>query len=183
MDKVTITLAKAFILRARLTKFYNKLKSKIAGHSIVREFESSEATYKLQAETGEMLALYELTGSNLAELNALIDEANAKSPARRYLSLLTHLKMKGMILARFENEVENFQPTAKVYDSYAVDNFGNKGTYVEKSFVLGSDLDFKELVRQNSRAINDLEDKVAQSNAETLVEIPQGLVEFISNNI
>lgn len=179
---MNVTLAKAFIIRARLTKLYSKLRNNLAAHSLCREFENDEATNKLKDETSEMLNLYDQAGHYLADLNAFIDEANAKSPARKYLSLLTHLKMKNLILTRFETEAKQFQPTAKVYDSYAVDSFGNKGAYVEKQFVLGSDLDFKTLSHQNSREITDLEDKVAQVNAETIIDIPQEILEFISNN-
>lgn len=188
------SLLKAFTLRKRLRSIITTISDNLSDAPVyihvsstypdgqVVEHNKKPFEYKGRniEETYSLLLEAE---KNMVILNNLIDEANVKE-ARKYINELEMTKANVSMLESFAKEKKRFAETVSTYDSSFYDEAKEKrGGIITNRYTLVSDFDWAEEARNCKKKIVKLEDKLSEINATTVVEIPDGVLVFIENNI
>lgn len=171
-----ITLARAFVVRKRLINEIQTLHRTLHCTEAWRRKEESPLINGKSFK--DLIKELQDKRANLVALNTAIDRANAES-ARPILNKIEaekqNLSLYGVILER----VKQFEPISKEFDSYKFNEktkqLGDYITYENQLIVSdGSHEDalkeWTELYENKVKEIQDLEDKLSEVNASTLIE-------------
>lgn len=183
-----MNLARAFIARKRLTNYVNKLASDFDVAEVVEETTPVQTMRKnpkrpsANLDADAIFSELRFATDMLAKFNALIDEANAKSPAREILSKLTGLKRVCNLLDKKITQVAVFEPEVVDYDSYAYcAETNSRGNYVTRTFKLKTMINYEDEKKAIQKEIQSLEDKLAEINSTIVISIPEDLETFLNN--
>lgn len=171
-----ITLARAFVVRKRLINEIQTLHRTL--YSTTAWCRKEESRLINGKSFKDLLKELQDKRANLVALNTAIDRANAES-ARPILNMIEaekqNLSLYGAILER----VRVFEPVSKEFDSYKFNEKTNQlGDYVTyENQLIVSDGSYEdalkewtELYENKVKEIQDLEDKLSEVNASTLIE-------------
>lgn len=171
-----ITLARAFVVRKRLINEISTLHRTLYSTAVQRRKEENSLVDGKSFK--DLLKELQDKRAHLVDLNTAIDRANAES-ARPILNKIEaekqNLSLYGAILER----VREFEPVSKEFDAYKFNEktkqLGDYVTYENKLIV--SDGAFEDAVKEwtelyenKVKEIQDLEDKLSEVNASTLIE-------------
>ncbi len=171
-----ITLARAFVVRKRLINEIQTLHRTLYSTAVQRRKEENSLVDGKCFK--DLLKELQDKRARLVDLNTAIDKANAES-ARPILNMIEaekqNLSLYGIILER----VRAFEPVSKEFDAYKFNEktkqLGDYVTYENKLIV--SDGTFEDAVKEwtdlyenKVKEIQDLEDKLSEVNASTLIE-------------
>lgn len=165
-----ITLAKAFVLRKRITKEIDEINSKVSFAEVV--LREGEPCFDYNGMTLDSAVSYLVTRRKaLSILNSAIDKANAES-ARPILNEIEIEKRNLKTYSILANKQKSYIPVKKVFDEHEYNSQTNQlGTMVEVKFVLDTSKDYISLVRETEKKIQDLEDSLSDVNASVFVEL------------
>lgn len=165
-----ITLAKAFVLRKRITKEIDEIESKIRFAEIV--LREGEPNFNYNGMTfDEAVSRFLTRRKALSILNSAIDKANAES-ARPILNEIEIEKRNLKIFSFFAAKQEAYVPVKKVFDEHEYNPQTNQlGAMVEVKFILDTEIDFSSWAKEATKKIQDLEDNLSDINASVFVEL------------
>lgn len=171
-----ITLARAFVVRKRLINEISALHRGLYATSVQRAKEESPLINGKSFK--DLLQELQDKRASLVALNTAIDKANAES-ARPILNKIEAEKQNLSLYAVILERVKQFEPVSKTFDSYKYNEKTKQlGDYVtfENQLIVsnGSHEDaikeWTELYENKVKEIQDLEDKLSEVNASTLIE-------------
>lgn len=173
-----ITLARAFIVRKRLINEIQALHRTLYSTKVQRRNEESSLIDGKFFK--DLLKELQDKRARLVDLNTAIDRANAES-ARPILNKIEaekqNLSLYDAILAR----VKAFEPISKEFDVYKFNEktkqLGDTVTYENKLIVSDASSTYEDAVKEwtelyenKVKEVQDLEDKLSEVNASTLIE-------------
>jgi len=171
-----ITLARAFVVRNRLINEIQTLHRTLYGTTVQRRIEESSL---IDGKSfNDLLKELQDKRARLVELNTAIDKANAES-ARPILNKIEAEKQNLSLYDITLEKVKTFEPVSKEFDPYKFNEktkqLGDTVTYENKLIV--SDGAYEDAVKEwtenyenKVKEIQDLEDKLSEVNASTLIE-------------
>ena len=165
-----ITLAKAFVLRKRLTKEIDEISSKVSfAEVILRE---GDPNFNYNGMTLDSAVSRLITRRKaLSFLNSAIDRANAES-ARPILNNIEIEKRNLKTYSVLANKQKAYIPVKKVFDEHEYNPQTNQlGAMIEVKFVLDTAKDYSSLMKETEKKIQDLEDNLSDINASVFVEL------------
>ena len=187
-----ITLLKAFTLRKRLRSIIDNITEELRG---ARTFFEVSSTYpdgsvisgKDKAFDYNGLSLLETynlltaASNHMLELNNLIDEANAVH-ARKVINELELEKNKVGMLRALGNNRKRYSETVSEYQIFSESVRGGASGangIVTTKYKLTDDFDWAQESENCRKRIVKLEDKLAEVNASTTLELSDEIINFI----
>lgn len=190
-----ITLLKAFTLRKRLRTIID---------NIIGELREAQTFIKVSSKYPDgyiisgnekpfdhnglsLLDTYKLLNTangHMLTLNNLIDEANVVH-ARKIINELELEKGKAGMLKRLASNRKNFSESVSEYQVISDSVIGSDTArgLVTTKYQLTDDFDWIKEAENCRKKIVKLEDKLAEANASTQIEIDDKLLSFIEENI
>jgi hypothetical protein len=165
-----ITLAKAFVLRKRITKEIDEIESKIRyAEVILREGEPNFNYNRMTLDSAVSRLITRRKA--LSTLNSAIDKANAES-ARPILNEIEIEKRNLKLFSFLAAKQKAYVPVKKVFDEHEYNPQTNQlGAMIEVKFLLDTEKDYTSLAKDTEKKIQDLEDNLSDINASVFVEL------------
>lgn len=185
-----ISLSRSFILRTRLRSIIENFKDALSTASTYIHESSVYSDGKVVKTNAKPFSFHDMdlaktydtfTKANnyMIILNNLIDEANVLH-ARKIINELEMEKNKTALLRHLQREQESFTETR---DIVCQGDSKDSTYYVTENYKLTNDTDWKTLFTKNRKRISELEDKLSETNANSLFELPDEIISFISDNL
>ena len=182
-----INLTRAFTLRKRLRTILTDISKRINFANVGRldttvypddkVVKSTEKDFDYKGlnlqDTYELL----LKGNDyMLTLNNLIDKANVEH-ARPIINELENEKSKISLLKNLSDTANEFTETKTAYE--------NVGTVVlvTRNYVRTNDYDWNNAYNECKKNVVKLEDKLSEVNATTMFDVPEEIINFVSDNI
>lgn len=165
-----VTLARAFVVRKRILKDIGLLCAKAQMTKPI--YEKGKEDKKVDVD-GYIETIVSLRKS-LVELNNAIDVANASGP-RKIINEIEACKQNISTYSNAAANVSGFEPVKKVWDPYKFNSQTKQlGDYTTIEYVLcGKNAEYWQELEANERdRLLELEDKLAEANASTMVDLP-----------
>lgn len=174
-------LSRAFTVRSRLNAAYSKAAMAFAGSDVSVKADLDDTNRKIISPDDAYYNLMRI-GEAIAELNAAIEKANANSDARLILFKLNELKQRANMVNRMVGNVNAFQPVKQEYFQYEWDDVAKeRGVYRPVNYKLNTTIDWEGMSDAIAKDIMDLEDKLADINANTEVVISEEVQDVIDS--
>lgn len=180
---MSITLAKAFVLRKRCEKRLSEFNN----GSISITYEDTENNAILDFDAMERYNRYCKYTDAMSYLNTAIAIANASNPYNRdncpkfVLTQIEALKSRKRIAERFAAILEGFIPTKKEWDPYEYNEDTTAlGKYVIKQYkTVTNAQQVADELPTIVKKIQNLEDHLSELNHTIKVELPEEVEQFL----
>lgn len=181
---MSITLAKAFVLRKRCEK---KLSELAINNSTIITYEDTENNTILDFDAMEYYNKYCEYTDAMSYLNTAITIANASNPYNRdncpkfVLTQIEALKSRKRIVERFATVLAGFIPTKKEWDSHEYnEDTAALGKYVIKQYkTVTNAQQVADELPIIVKKIQNLEDHLSELNHTIKVELPEEVEHFL----
>ena len=187
-----INLTRAFTLRKRLRTFLNDITTSLSYANVGRLDHKTYPDSKIVKSNEKE---YEYNGLNLQDayelllkgneymvtLNNLIDKANVEY-ARPVINELESEKSKIHLLSLLSQSAKNFVESDTSYESYGLSRDNNM-VLITNSYVRTNNYDWTNAYNECRKNVVKLEDKLSEVNSTTMFDVPDEIINFVSDNI